>query len=157
MFNSKIIKKTVSVIIALTCSFQVSLCCTAQDHETPEQNSAYFETAVTDEITPRAAVGVGTYTSTSDPRSFITIESNTNGNTTCLVYIVLPNTDNRAICGTGMYYYSGGYSLIMYITDWYYADTPGTVYRGSETQKVINCTYTTSQIRTQSGECYVLN
>ncbi|MDE7278136.1 MAG: hypothetical protein K2N26_00180 [Oscillospiraceae bacterium] len=74
-------------------------------------------------VTPRAALPAGAYYSTTNPTSFIKIDSGTDA--TCLVSLVIYDSEGNKISGTGYYYYSLKPSVLILLDSCYKIDTNG--------------------------------
>lgn len=74
-------------------------------------------------VSPRAALPAGAYYSTSNPTSFIRIDSG--NDTTCLVSLVIYDSEGNMISGTGHYYYSLKSRVLISLDSCYKIDTSG--------------------------------
>lgn len=103
---------------------------------------------------PRAALPAGAYYSTTNPTSFIRIDSGMN--TTCLVSVVIYDRTGNKVSGTGYYYYRLNPSFNIILDSWYTIDTSGNKTHGNY-QKTIPVTYNGGAIIVDAtGEEFVL-
>lgn len=89
-------------------------------------------------VSPRAALPAGAYYSTSNPNSFIQIDSG--NDTTCLVNLVIYDSNGNKISGTGYYNYRLNAKFNIILTSWYKIKTNGSVEYGSG-DYFLNVTY----------------
>lgn len=145
------IKKIIALAVSSVISVSVMTATASAEENIPPAPSGSIENY---SAAPRAALPAGAYYSTSNPTSFIKIDSGVN--TTCLVSLVIYDSTGNKISGTGYYYYRLNPSFNIILDSWYTIDTSGNKTHGSY-QKTIPVTYNGGTIIVDAtGEEFVL-
>lgn len=145
------IKKIIALVISSAMSVSALTVAAAAEETIPPVSSGSIENY---SVMPRAALPAGAYYSTSNPTSFIKIDSGVN--TTCLVSVVIYDSRGNKVSGTGYYKYDLQSSFNIILDSWYTIDTSGNKTHGSY-QKTIPVTYSGGAIIVDAtGEEFVL-
>lgn len=134
------IKKIITLAVSSVISMSVLTVAAAAEETVAPPHSEFIENY---SAAPRAALPAGAYYSTTNLNSFIRIDAG--ANTTCLVSVVIYDSNGNKVSGTGYHDYDLRSSFNIILNSWYTIDAGGNVSHDSGTF-IIPATYSGGNI-----------